>query len=105
MPSTLVSSRTFIRVAIVTALFTTLLSPLTSVYGQPAAQSASQEANPDQVGLPGLQDGLGLSFLPRFWRSKPDAAIGSRLWRPAAMAAHELLQQHRALDERLRRNP
>jgi hypothetical protein len=50
-----------------------------------------------------LQDGLGISFLPRYWRQAPDLAIGAQLWRPAALAAHELLHQHHHLGARLRR--
>jgi len=50
-----------------------------------------------------LQDGLGISFLPRYWRHAPDVSIGAQLWRPAALAAHELLHQHHHLGARLRR--
>jgi hypothetical protein len=50
-----------------------------------------------------LQDGLGISFLPRYWRSAPDLSLGAQLWRPALLAAHELLQQHHHLGGRLRR--
>jgi hypothetical protein len=50
-----------------------------------------------------LQDGLGISFLPRYWRLAPDLSIGPQLWRPALLAAHELLQQHHHLGARLRR--
>lgn len=50
-----------------------------------------------------LQDGLGLSFLPRYWRRAPDLSIGPQLWRPAALAAHELVHQHHHLGARLRR--
>lgn len=50
-----------------------------------------------------LQDGLGISFLPRYWRHAPDLSIGAQLWRPAALAAHELLHQHHHLGARLRR--
>jgi hypothetical protein len=52
-----------------------------------------------------VQDGLGASFLPRFWRTSPDPALGCRLWRPAALAAHELINQHRSLTRRLARWP
>lgn len=48
-----------------------------------------------------VQDGLGASFLPRYWRTPPDDTLGLLLWRPAALAAHELIQQHRALECRL----
>ena len=50
-----------------------------------------------------VQDVLGLSFLPRFWRRVPDPALGAHLWRAAALASHELLQQHRTLGQRLER--
>lgn len=49
-----------------------------------------------------VQDGLGCTFLPRYWRTPPDLTLGAVLWRPAALAAHELVHQHRALDRRLR---
>ena len=48
-----------------------------------------------------VQDALGASFLPRFWRTAPDPAIGAQLWRPAALASHEVVHQHRALGRRL----
>lgn len=44
-----------------------------------------------------VQDGLGCAFLPRFWRTPPDPSLGALLWRPLALAAHELVQQHRTL--------
>lgn len=47
-----------------------------------------------------VQDGLGASFLPRYWRVPPDPALGHRLWRPAALAAHEIVGQYRALRKR-----
>lgn len=50
-----------------------------------------------------VQDTLGASFLPRFWRTPPDPALGGLLWRPAALASHELVHQHRALGQRLER--
>jgi len=49
-----------------------------------------------------LQDGLGASFLPRFWRIPPAQGIGARLWRPAALAAHEIVAQYRALQQQQR---
>jgi hypothetical protein len=48
-----------------------------------------------------LQEGLGVSFLPRYWRTPPDPAIGAGLWRAAAMSAHEIVRQHGALVEAL----
>lgn len=50
-----------------------------------------------------VQDALGASFLPRFWRTPPDATLGAQLWRPAALASHELVHQHHALGQRLER--
>lgn len=50
-----------------------------------------------------VQDGLGCAFLPRFWRTPPDRSLGPRLWRPLALAAHEVVQQHRTLGDRLLR--
>jgi len=44
-----------------------------------------------------LQEGLGLSFLPRLWRSGVSARIGGAAWRPVALAAHELVGQAEAL--------
>ena len=44
-----------------------------------------------------LQEGLGLSFLPRLWRSGISARIGGAAWRPVALAAHELVGQADAL--------
>ncbi len=61
------------------------------------------EAGASPAGRQDLQDGLGLSFLPRYWRQNPDLSIGPQLWRPAALAAHELLHQHHHLGARLRR--
>lgn len=50
-----------------------------------------------------VQEGLGASFLPRYWRTAPDPSLGPRLWRAAALASHELLQQHRTLGALLER--
>lgn len=50
-----------------------------------------------------VQEGLGATFLPRFWRTTPDPSLGARLWRAAALASHELLQQHRTLGAVLER--
>lgn len=44
-----------------------------------------------------VQEGLGASFLPRYWRTAPDLSLGPLLWRAAALASHELLRQHRTL--------
>jgi hypothetical protein len=40
-----------------------------------------------------LQESLGLSFLPRLWRIGIDPSLGHALWRPVALAMHELVQQ------------
>lgn len=48
-----------------------------------------------------VQGGLGAGFLPRYWRTPPDLDLGPQLWRPAALASHELVAQHRALARRL----
>lgn len=48
-----------------------------------------------------VQDGLGCGFLPRFWRTPPNVALGELLWRPVALAAHELVSQHATLAQRL----
>jgi hypothetical protein len=44
-----------------------------------------------------LQEGLGVSFLPRLWRSGISTQLGSALWRPVLLAAHELVRQADAL--------
>lgn len=48
-----------------------------------------------------VQDGLGVSFLPRLWRTPPDLGLGPQLWRAAALASHELVAQHRTLGHHL----
>ncbi len=48
-----------------------------------------------------VQDGLGVSFLPRLWRTPPDLGLGPQLWRVAALASHEFVAQHRTLGHRL----
>jgi hypothetical protein len=45
-----------------------------------------------------LQEGLGLSFLPRLWRTGIDLALGHALWRPLVLATHELIGQADRLD-------
>jgi len=45
-----------------------------------------------------LQEGLGLSFLPRLWRTGVDLALGPALWRPIVLATHELVGQAERLD-------
>jgi hypothetical protein len=45
-----------------------------------------------------LQEGLGLSFLPRLWRTGIDLALGPALWRPIVLATHELVAQAERLD-------
>lgn len=51
-----------------------------------------------------VQDVLGASFLPRFWRTAPEWTLGPALWRAAALASHELLGQHQALGTLLERS-
>ena len=48
-----------------------------------------------------LQDTLGLSFLPTFWRTGINYDLGPRLWRPIVLALHELVHQAEALQRRL----
>lgn len=50
-----------------------------------------------------VQTGLGCGYLPRYWRTPPDRALGPLLWRPLALCAHEVIAQHRALVVQLRR--
>jgi hypothetical protein len=50
-----------------------------------------------------LQEGLGLSFLPRLWRTGIDRALGPALWRPIVLATHELVAQAQRLDALTRR--
>lgn len=44
-----------------------------------------------------IQESLGASFLPRFWRSGIDLSLGDALWRPLLLATHELVGQADAL--------
>lgn len=60
------------------------------------------EHGQDPIVRQDVQDGLGCAFLSRYWRTPPDLALGASLWRPAALAAHEIVHQHRALERRLR---
>jgi hypothetical protein len=48
-----------------------------------------------------LQEGLGLSFLPRLWRSGISPHLDSALWRPLVLASHELVRQAEALEAEL----
>jgi hypothetical protein len=43
------------------------------------------------------QECLGLSFLPRLWRSGIDPSLGHALWRPLMLATHEFVRQADAL--------
>jgi hypothetical protein len=43
------------------------------------------------------QECLGLSFLPRLWRSGIDSSLGHAVWRPLMLATHELVRQADAL--------
>ena len=40
-----------------------------------------------------LQECLGASFLPRFWRCGIDPSLGDALWRPLLLATHEVTAQ------------
>ncbi len=50
-----------------------------------------------------LQESLGLSFLPRMWRTGIDLRLGSELWRPLVLATHELVGQADRLDAIVRK--
>lgn len=50
-----------------------------------------------------VQDALGVTFLPRLWRTPPCPSLGASLWRPAALACHEIVQQHHALQRGVER--
>jgi hypothetical protein len=43
------------------------------------------------------QECLGVSFLPRLWRSGIDVSLGQALWRPLMLATHEFVRQADAL--------
>jgi hypothetical protein len=43
------------------------------------------------------QECLGLSFLPRLWRTGVDRSLDQALWRPLMLATHELVRQADAL--------
>lgn len=49
-----------------------------------------------------VQEGLGARFLPRFWR-RPMPDLAGPLWRPALLAAHELVAQAETAKARLAR--
>jgi hypothetical protein len=55
----------------------------------------------DPVIRTSVQDGLGLSFLPRLWRSGISMDPAIRPWRPLVLALHELLEQAERLDQAL----
>lgn len=48
-----------------------------------------------------LQEGLGVSFLPRLWRTGVTAADRASLWRPVVLATHELIGQAARLQARI----
>jgi hypothetical protein len=52
-----------------------------------------------------LQRGLGLSFLPRFWRTGVGVSQPRQLWRPLVLALHELTTQADRLAKRLQDGP
>jgi hypothetical protein len=43
------------------------------------------------------QECLGLSFLPRLWRTGIDLSLGRALWRPLMLATHEMVRQAEGL--------
>jgi hypothetical protein len=51
-----------------------------------------------------LQDSMGVTLLPRLWRTGIDVSLGAALWRPLMLATHELTGQADRLDARLRRD-
>jgi hypothetical protein len=48
-----------------------------------------------------LQRALGLTFLPRLWRTGVSMATPQRLWRPLVLALHELVEQADRFESRL----
>jgi hypothetical protein len=48
-----------------------------------------------------LQRALGLTFLPRLWRTGVSMASAQRLWRPIVLALHELVEQADRFESRL----
>ena len=48
-----------------------------------------------------LQRALGLTFLPRLWRTGVSMASPQRLWRPIVLALHELVEQADRFESRL----
>jgi hypothetical protein len=48
-----------------------------------------------------LQRALGLTFLPRLWRTGVSMASPPRLWRPVVLALHELIEQADRFESRL----
>ncbi len=48
-----------------------------------------------------LHRALGLTFLPRLWRTGVSMASPQRLWRPLVLALHELLEQADRFESRL----
>ncbi|MBI2188337.1 MAG: DUF115 domain-containing protein [Acidobacteria bacterium] len=48
-----------------------------------------------------LQESLGVSFLPRFWRIGIAPSVGAALWRPLLLATHEMMAQAGALSSEL----
>lgn len=49
----------------------------------------------------GMQDTMGLSILPRLWRTGVNMELGIRLWRPLLLATDELVRQAEKLEVRL----
>lgn len=55
----------------------------------------------DPVIRASVQEGLGLSFLPRLWRTGISMDPAIRPWRPLVLALHELLEQSERLSRAL----
>ena len=71
-----------------------------AVLGEAAAEMLAWSSN--RTLRIDLQEGLGLSFLPRLWRSGLSAELGGTLWRPLALGAHELVRQADSLAAEVR---
>lgn len=50
-----------------------------------------------------LQQSMGLTFLPRLWRTGIALTLGAAIWRPVMLATHELAGQADRLEVLLRR--
>lgn len=50
-----------------------------------------------------IQESMGVTCLPRLWRTGIDRSLGAALWRPVMLATHELAGQADRLDALMRR--